>query len=50
MGYTDSPPPAQAEPDSDAFTAIERLGALHDKGLVTEQEFTEKKAELLARL
>lgn len=35
---------------SDAFAAIERLGDLKAKGLLTEQEFNAKKAELLSRL
>ncbi len=34
----------------DVFGAIERLGDLRQKGVLTEQEFTSKKAELLARL
>lgn len=29
---------------------IERLGALHEKGVLTEEEFQKKKAELLAKL
>lgn len=42
-----------APPAGDAgaiFAAIERLGELQTKGLLTEQEFSTKKAELLARL
>jgi hypothetical protein len=35
---------------SDVFAAIERLGDLKAKGLLTEQEFNAKKAELLSRL
>ncbi|MDZ7857391.1 SHOCT domain-containing protein [Sphaerotilus sp.] len=44
---------ASAPPAGDAgaiFAAIERLGELQAKGLLTEQEFSAKKAELLARL
>jgi len=42
------PSPAQ---DHDAlFTAIERLGDLRARELITEDEFSAKKAELLARL
>lgn len=32
------------------FTQIERLGELHAKGLLTDEEFTAKKAELLDRI
>jgi hypothetical protein len=41
---------ANAANSSDVFAAIERLGTLKDKGLLTEQEFAAKKAELLGRL
>ncbi len=34
----------------DVFAAIERLGELRDRGLLTEEEFGAKKAELLSRL
>jgi hypothetical protein len=36
--------------DSDVFGAIERLGKLRADGLLTEEEFAAKKAELLGRL
>ena len=32
------------------FVKIRELGRLHDEGLITEEEFSTKKAELLARL
>ena len=35
---------------TDIFTAIERLGYLKDKGILTDAEFMTKKAELLNRL
>ncbi|KOR31439.1 hypothetical protein TI04_00870 [Achromatium sp. WMS2] len=35
---------------ADIFSAIERLGALKTKGILTDHEFTTKKAELLRRL
>ncbi len=46
------PEPAQAAPvgGEDIIASIERLGGLRDKGILTEEEFTTKKAELLARL
>jgi hypothetical protein len=34
----------------DIISAIERLGQLHDRGILTEDEFRTKKAELLSRL
>jgi hypothetical protein len=37
-------------PSADIFAAIERLGDLKAKGLLTEAEFATKKSELLARL
>ena len=53
------PPPAAAEaaeqtdesaPETDILSAIERLGDLKDKGILTDEEFTAKKADLLGRL
>lgn len=35
---------------SDVFAALERLGALKEKGILTAEEFSAKKAELLKRL
>jgi len=34
----------------EVLTALERLGALHQKGVLSDAEFSAKKAELLARL
>lgn len=50
-----APPEAQgpplAEPHSDdIFAKIERLADLHAKGIVSDEEFTAKKTELLSRL
>lgn len=36
--------------EQDIFAAIERLGDLRSKGILTEEEFQKKKAELLARI
>ncbi len=36
--------------DSDIFSAIEKLAVLKDKGVLTDAEYSAKKAELLARL
>ncbi|MCG8313764.1 MAG: SHOCT domain-containing protein [Pseudomonadales bacterium] len=42
--------PSPSSHESDIFSAIERLGGLKDKGLLTEDEFAQKKADLLERL
>ncbi len=34
----------------DVFASLERLGELRDKGIVSEEEFNSKKADLLSRL
>ncbi|SFD88593.1 SHOCT domain-containing protein [Roseivivax sediminis] len=49
------PDPARAAPGAvgsagDVFAALEKLGALRDKGILSEEEFAAKKAELLARI
>lgn len=51
-------PPAQASPTAppmasasdDLFAQIERLGELRDKGLLSDEEFETKKAEILGRM
>lgn len=46
-------PAASAQPAGqgvDIFTAIEKLGELKARGLLTDEEFTNKKADLLSRL
>ena len=42
-------PPDSAQ-ETDIFTKIERLAELHKKGILSADEFTAKKTELLARL
>lgn len=42
--------PAPEPGSSDVFAAIERLASLHAKGVLTDAEYSSKKAELLARL
>jgi hypothetical protein len=43
--------PVQSSADeADIFAKIERLAALHQKGILTDQEYQAKKAELLARI
>ena len=36
-----------AEPETDPISEIERLGALKEKGLLTDEEFTAAKAKIL---
>jgi Short C-terminal domain len=45
-----TPPAAETAPEADIFVKIERLADLHRKGVLSEQEFSAKKAELLDRL
>jgi hypothetical protein len=42
--------PEALRSDGDIFDKIERLAALHAKGILTDQEFEAKKSELLSRL
>lgn len=39
--------PAAAAPEADPVAEIERLGALKDKGLLTDEEFSAAKAKIL---
>ena len=51
-------PPVQEEPvstqsvggEADVFATIEKLAQLHAKGILSDEEFAAKKAELLTRL
>jgi hypothetical protein len=48
---TPSPPPASGGSDPTAIVAaIESLAGLHDRGILSDEEFASKKAELLDRL
>ncbi|MDP3526790.1 MAG: SHOCT domain-containing protein, partial [Hoeflea sp.] len=51
-GTPEQPQPAAADytEDADIFSKIERLAALHAKGILTDGEYQAKKAELLARI
>ena len=44
------PAPEAVRSDEDIFDKIERLAALHAKGILTDQEFEATKSELLSRL
>ncbi|WP_395656202.1 SHOCT domain-containing protein [Nocardioides sp.] len=41
------PPPPAAAPEDEMFAQLEKLGALHDKGILTDEEFAAQKAKLL---
>ncbi len=47
---TPAPSPAGGSSQDDILKALERLGDLHQKGILTDDEFKAKKAELLSRL
>lgn len=49
-GFQQNNAPDAGAVATDVFAAIERLAGLHAKGLLTDTEFSTKKAELLARL
>lgn len=42
--------PTDPTPPGDVLATIERLAELHSRGVLTDREFSDKKAELLARL
>ena len=44
--YEPEPAPAPA-PEEDVITQLERLGALHAQGILTDDEFAAQKAKLL---
>jgi hypothetical protein len=46
----EAPPPPQQAEGLDLFEAMEKLSALRDRGVLTEEEFAAKKQELLDRL
>ena len=41
------PPPAEPTQEDDVITQLERLSALKDQGVLTEEEFAAQKAKLL---
>ena len=38
------------QPETNVFEALERLAKLHDAGALTDEEFAQKKAEMLSKL
>ena len=41
-----APPPA-AEPEADPIEQLKQLGALHEQGILTDEEFAAQKAKIL---
>jgi hypothetical protein len=47
-GYQEPPPPpAPAAPAADPIEQLKQLGALHQQGILTDEEFAAQKAKLL---
>ena len=42
-----APPPAPAEPAPDPIEQLKQLGALHEQGILTDEEFAAQKAKIL---
>ena len=45
--YAPPPPPPAAPAEDDMIAKLEQLGALHDKGILTDEEFAAQKAKIL---
>ena len=45
-----APGPAPSGNSDEIFATLEKLGGLRDKGIISDEEFAEKKMELLSRL
>ncbi len=45
-----SQPPASEEQTDEVLAQVEKLGELHQAGILTDEEFQSKKVELLSRL
>ena len=43
-----APPPAPAAPEVDPIEQLKQLGALHEQGILTDEEFAAQKARLLS--
>jgi Short C-terminal domain len=46
-GYQEPPPAAPAAPPADPIEQLKQLGALHQQGVLTDEEFAAQKAKLL---
>lgn len=50
LGQGQGAGPGAAQPEQDPMVVLEKLGELFQKGILTEAEFTAKKAELLSKI
>ena len=50
VGGQTPPPEASSPPAADPFAQLERLGALHRSGALTDDEFAAAKARILGHL
>ena len=46
--YAEPPPPPPPPPAEDPIAKLKELAALRDQGILTDQEFADQKAKLLA--
>jgi hypothetical protein len=46
-GYAEPPPAAPPAPAADPIEQLKQLGALHQQGVLTDEEFAAQKAKLL---
>lgn len=49
QGYAPDPGYAPAEPATDPMADLRQLGALHEQGVLTDEEFAMQKAKILNR-
>lgn len=49
-GASDMPPETAGQPHEDAAATLRKLAAMHDEGLLTDDEFAAKRAEVIARI
>jgi Short C-terminal domain len=47
--YYEQPPPAYQPPPPDPMAQLKDLAALHDQGVLTDDEFTAQKAKILSQ-
>ena len=45
--YAPPPPPPAAAPAPDPIEQLKQLGALHEQGILTDEEFSAQKAKIL---
>ena len=48
QAYAEPPPAAASPPQADPIERLKELGELHEKGVLTDEEFAAQKAKVLA--